>query len=103
LDYSRQDKAIDPGDNDEFNVTVVLVTPFTEVHTPSFRGVVYSGPTSFVGTSTYIGNGRHIISYNATASGMYNVSVRALSSSRVVEASSNFVDGQHIVGSPFAT
>jgi len=105
LSYSRQELAgVDPGSKDTFNVTLVLTTALTPVHTPAFRGIIYTGATSFIGSSNYVGDGLHLISYNVTASGMYNLSVLAISSSQALDSSSNFsANGVHIIGSPFLT
>ena len=108
LDYARENGVgIDPGANDSFNVTLELLSPLSVAHTPSRRGLVYrGGATTFPGQSTYLGNGLHRISYNATARGIYNMTVLAVSRSAGLDednlrSDGHSGDGTPILGSPF--
>ena len=103
LEYARETGVgVDPGANDSFNVTLELVSPLSVAHTPSRRGLVYrGGATTFPGQSTYLGNGLHRISYNATARGIYNMTVLAVSRSAGLDEDNLRSDGTPILGSPF--
>ena len=111
LGYERVPReGVDLGASDGFNVTLELLSELSSAHTPVRRGLSYrGGATVFRGTSEYLGDGLHRISYNVTASGVYNLTVRALSNSAGTgngddgpRASEGFHgDGHHIVGSPF--
>lgn len=80
----------------------VLLSELSSAATPAHHGVTYTLPTTFSGSSTYLGGGLHRVTYNATARGLYNLTVLALSRSKGLGASQGFEgDGRPIKGSPF--
>ena len=117
LDYARKADAEDPGTHDTFNVSLKLLSAVSSVDTPSHQGSNYRGcagggsisspqcqgeETEFVGVATYLGDGKHLVRYNVTARGVYNLTIKADSNTPDLASSEMHTgDMMEVLGSPF--